>query len=106
MPWGFELLEDRLEGIQGYEDAYQVRTHVIQTETAELPFTYWRVMPDGVIRIGYPSLGPLSMVVREEGLALVGTAQSVGDALPLGSDALRPRSVTAHRVRCNARPGS
>jgi len=102
MPWGFDLLADPLEGVPGYEDAFRVETRITQTEITGLPFTYWRVMPDSVIRIGYPSLGPLSVDVREEGMALVGTAYDVGDALMPNQK--RPRPFTAHRIRCPTAP--
>ena len=83
MPWGVRLSPDSLTGwppISELPNTFEAVTLINETETADHPFRFWRVMPSDSIRIGYPAMGGWSLNLEVVEGGLVGTARSVGDA--------------------------
>jgi hypothetical protein len=102
LPWGFDLLDEPLEGWGNVPDGRVAHTRTTEGTTRNQPFAFWRRVAEDSIRVGHPGGGGLSLSLARQGPDLVGTAQTLGDAVPLGGGNPSPlvRPVVAYRVVC------
>ncbi len=75
------------------------------SDQANYPIGYWRHV-EGGLEFGANGMGPLSLTLIPDGVALRGSGRFVGDARPVGGDINRSpvNGVVAHQVMCGARP--
>jgi hypothetical protein len=102
LPWGFDLLDEPLEGWGNVPDGRVARTRATERTMRDQPFAFWRRVAQDSIRVAHPGGGGLSLRLARQGPDLVGTARTLGDAVPLdgGSPSPRVRPVVAYRVLC------
>jgi hypothetical protein len=103
LPWGFDLLEEPLEGWGNVPDGRVARTRTTERTMRDQPFAFWRRAGQDSIRVGHPGGGGLSLSLARQGPDLVGTARTLGDAIPLGEPPPPiTRPIVAYRVLCPA----
>ncbi len=100
LPWGFELLADRLDGSP--VPAHLASTWDTEAQSSSFPFSYWREVAGDSIELGTFGLGAVTMrlATSSETDALSGWVRDVGDARspPGSSGPYLP--VTVRRTRC------
>lgn len=104
LPWGVRLLDRPLEGrwpaIQQLEGVRHATTLTAEGD-ADHPFGFWQPLPGDSVRIGYPAGGGVSLRLAAANERLTGTAQPVGDAMPLGGGAPpSERMIVLTHARC------
>jgi len=104
LPWGFDLVDEPLEGWGNVPNGRVARTRTVERETRDEPFAFWSRVGQDSVRVGHPGGGGISLSLIRQGPDLVGTAMARGDAMTFGGEPPPPviRPVVVRRVLCPA----